>query len=230
LIAAPGVAQEARSGDTTLVEVHAEAATARVPHSGGDLASQLDAQVRIALALPAGVRRAPAEAADSLARVWLADEPDASDAHYWRAVTAGVLAEVVGAREKVRLGRAAWEHAVRALELKPGHAGAHHMLGRIHAGVRRLGWVTRFVASRMGMGELIAEASWEMAEVHLGQAVALAPEEPSHHLELALLLLDLGRPVEARPHLQAVTALPVRDELDAQIQARARGLLADPDR
>lgn len=193
------------------------------------LAAAVDSLVRRALALPAEGRGPAAARADSLASVLLAFRPDAADAHHWRAVTTGLLAEVSGTGDRIRLGRLAYERATTAVELDPTHAGAHHVLGRVHLGVLRLSWIARFFAGRMGLGPLLDAASWDVAEHHLRRAAELAPLEPSFHLELAALLAERGRPEEARPHVRHVLELPAARSMDRDLQERARRLLEDLD-
>jgi tetratricopeptide (TPR) repeat protein len=189
------------------------------------LTAAVDSLVRHAMALPPAGRRPAAARADSLAAVLLAFRPDAADAHHWRAVTAGLLAEASGKAERIRLGRLAYERATTAVELDPAHAGAHHVLGRVHLGLLRLSWIARFFAGRMGLGPLLDTASWDVAEHHLRRAAELAPREPSFHLELGTLLAERGRPEEARPHLRRVLELSAPRGLEGDLRERARRLL-----
>ena len=201
--------------------------TASVEEVERRLAVEVDSLVRHALLLPEDDRRAAALRADSVAAVLVGVRPESADAQHWRAVTSGLLAEVSGPRDKVDLGLRAWERARRAVEIDERHPGAHHVLGRIHTGVLRLNWITRFIASRMGMGELVEAASWEEAHLHLARAVELAPWEPTFHLELAILLAERERPEEARGRLEALLRLPADGPLEARTRERALELLAE---
>ena len=187
----------------------------------------VDSLVREALAVEKEERLGTALAADSAAKVLLAFRPGSADAHQWRAVTTGLLSELVGVRDKIHYGRLSYEEAVTAVELDSTHPGAHHVLGRVHAGVMRLGWLTRFIAGKMGLGEVLDEASWDDAEHHLGRAVELDPDEVTFRLELALVLRERDRHDAAREHLTALLELPSQGRADELAKERAQGMLAE---
>ena len=192
------------------------------------LARRVDSLVTRALVAEGpDARKALALRADSVARFLAAVRPDHAESHFWTAVTAGTLADHAGARAKIALGRRAYEEAARALALDSLPAGANHVVGRIHAGVMRLGWFTRLVAGRIGLGELLGEASWESAVRHLEKGAELEPDRATYRLELALALRDTGDTSGARRELEAVLALPPDDELTRYEQARAREALRE---
>ena len=152
-------------------------------------------------------REALLHQADSLAERRSLAMPDDADALYWRAVTAGLLAETSGAREKIRLGILSMELAEAALVADSTHGGAHHVLGRIHAGVKRLGWFTRLIGGRLGMGPLLDAASWEDAEFHLRRARTLEPENITFRLEYGVALRDMGKEAEAAAEMIELLSL-----------------------
>jgi len=195
--------------------------------SEGRMAATVDSLVRRALLAGEDERKRAASEAHARSHYFVAARPDAADAWRWRAVTGGMLAELSGPQDKVRLGRMAYDSALRALELAPEHAGAHHVLGRLYAGVAELGWLTRFFAARMGMGELIDAASWEDAEHHLRRAVSLDGTDPVYRFDLALLLLERERIEEAVPYLRDLVTARVEDEHERRQQDRARDLLRE---
>jgi hypothetical protein len=77
------------------------------------------------------------------------------------------------------------EQAQRVLALDPEHAGANYMVGKIHASIRRLSGLKRFMAKTLFGGTLLDDASWEEAESRLTTAVRGDPCVPEHHFELA---------------------------------------------
>ena len=85
------------------------------------------------------------------------------------------------------------EEAERILEADPGHSGARHLLGRLHAGIMRMSGIKRFLARTLFGGEVMEGASWEVARRHLEAAAEGAPCLPHHHFELARLYEDTGR-------------------------------------
>ena len=158
----------------------------------------------------------------------VADSLDA-DALYWKAVTAGLLAETAGAREKIRLGTLSMEYAEAALAADSTHAGAHHVLGRIHAGVKRLGWFTRLIGGRLGMGPLIDAATWEDAAVHLLRARELEPDNFTFSLEYAVTLRDMGRKEDAAGELSHLLSLSAQSPVEVAAADRACRILVELD-
>jgi tetratricopeptide (TPR) repeat protein len=116
--------------------------------------------------------------------------------------------------------------AERALELDPHHAGAHHVMGRLHAGAMRLNRVAR-LALRDVLGASVLEgASWEEAERHFREAWRSDPTCPRHAMELGALYLDTDRPALARQVLAQAAHLAPREASDSLAVIRARTLLA----
>jgi tetratricopeptide (TPR) repeat protein len=162
----------------------------------------------------------------SAARAAVALEPGDADAHYWLAASLGLAADVEGGRTKITLAREAYAEALRTLELDSVHGGAHHVVGRMHTGSLRLSWISRLVARGLGLGEILGQASWESADLHLRRAVALDPDPLVHHVELAKLLLERGDEEEAVDILEAVAERSPRHDLDAHYIEEARELLS----
>ena len=154
--------------------------------------------------------------------------PDDVGRRYALAVILGLRANAEGGRSKVQAAAALSEELDAILAVEPDHPGARHMLGRLHAGIRRMSRVTRWLATNVMGGDELASATWEAAEENLAYAEEHAPDVADHHLQLALLYRDTGRPelaaeevahvLEFEPHNtleQAVhdEALRVRSEL-----------------
>lgn len=95
------------------------------------------------------------------------------------------------------------------------------MLGRLHAGVRRMNGVVRFIATRLLGGEALGDASWEEAERHLDFAERHAPEVPDHHLQLARLYHDTDRPALAQAEVEHVLALPAVSPMEQAAREEA---------
>ncbi|MDH3224969.1 MAG: hypothetical protein OEO23_14705 [Gemmatimonadota bacterium] len=198
--------------------------------SGGSQGGGIDSLVASALVQSEEEEReALLHHADSLADQRIKAHPADADALYWRAVTAGLLAETAGAREKIRLGMQAMEFAEAALAADSTHAGAHHVLGRIHAGVKRLGWFTRLIGGRLGMGPLLEAASWEDAELHLRRARTLEPENLTFRLEYAVTLRDMGRDGDAARELAELLTRSAEAPLETAALDRACRILEELD-
>lgn len=149
-----------------------------------------------------------------------------ADGHYMMAVAVGRVALTRGARERVRFARVVRDEALRATELDPRHDGALHVLARWNAEIMRLPGVTKFFAKTFLGASIFNQASWANAVRYFTEAIAIAPDNIYHHLDLAETLIDADRPAEARPHLERVAQLETGcDPEDPAFQRRAAALL-----
>lgn len=134
------------------------------------------------------------------------DAPDDTEARFRLATVIGVRLELDDG-EELELASELHRHAAHLVAVEPRHAGAHHMLGRLHAAVMRLSGFKRFLAKTFVGGELLDRASWAAARRHLELAEALEPCIADHHYELARLLFERGRREDALAEVEHVRAL-----------------------
>jgi hypothetical protein len=167
------------------------------------------------------------QGAVSAARAALADDSSRADTHYWLAATLGLVADNAPGRAKIVAAREAWKQAERTLAIDPMNAGAHHIIGRLHAGVERLPWVQKLIARALGLGAVLRTASWKSAEDELRLAARLDPESLVDQVELAKLLRDRGRVAEGDSILRDVAARTPRNPLDAYYVNEAGELLGE---
>ena len=165
--------------------------------------------------------------AESAARGAVGLAPDRPEGHYLLAVTLGLRIDFVGALQKVRTAQEIREVVTRLLELDPDHAGGHHLLGRLHAGVMRMQPLTRFVARRLTGSGTLKQASWKRAERHLRRAEELEPQVLVHHLELGILYLETGRPERALEEMNHVLARGAVTPVDSLFRLRALEIRSD---
>jgi tetratricopeptide (TPR) repeat protein len=156
--------------------------------------------------------------AEGHAREAVVDHEDNVGRRFALAAVLGMRADREGGRTKVKAASALYEELDVVLALDQDHAEAHYMMGRLHAGVRRMNGVTRWIATNLLGGDTLKKASWEEAERHLAFAVTHAPEVPDHHLQLARVYRDTGRPELAIPELEHVLAM----DLDSPMEREAR--------
>lgn len=169
-------------------------------------------------------KRVLAELHDSLIRE-ARDRPEDVDLQYLLAAVAGSRADVEGGRTRVRMASEMHRRISNVLARDPDHAGAYHLLGRLHAAVLRMDGFTRFVATRiMGGGEL-GGASWDEARLLLEMAVAGAPCVPDHHYELARLYAEQGDVRPAMDRLEDLLTLTRPDGPFADVHRKGRVLL-----
>ena len=162
---------------------------------------------------------------DSLSREVDA-RPDDVELRYLLGVVAGSRADVEGGRTSIALGKEMLGHVEKVLQMDPRHAGAQHLVGRLHAAVLRMDGFTRFVATRLLGGGELGGASWEEARVRLEAAVAGAPCVPDHHYELARLYAERGDIRPAMEQLQDLLALADPEGPYADVHRKGRVLLA----
>jgi hypothetical protein len=158
------------------------------------------------------------------ARAATGDHEDDVGRRFALAVVLGLRADREGGRTKVLAAAELKKELDAILILDPEHARAHGMLGRLHAGVRRMNRVTRWVATNLLGGGELKKATWEEAEGNLAFAEKHAPEVPDHHLQLANLFRDTGRPELALVEVGHVLALPAVSPMELAVRAEAQRL------
>jgi hypothetical protein len=146
---------------------------------------------------------------------------DQTGRRYALAVVLGLRANVEGGRTKVQAAAALSDELDVILAREPDHAGARHMLGRLHAGIRRMSRITRWLATNLMGGEALSRATWEAAEENLVYAEERAPHVPDHHLQLALLYRDTGRPELAAEEVSHVLEIEPRNALEQAVLEEA---------
>jgi hypothetical protein len=163
---------------------------------------------------------------DSLER-YIEGDPEDVHANYLLATALGTRAEVAGGVTKMRFYKAFHDQVEHVLDLDPDHAGAQHLLGRLHAGIMRVDRVTRFIAVRLFGGDQLGKASWEEARRLLEAGASGDPCVPDHHWELARVYADLGLLDLAEDRLFTVLRLGATSPRDENVRGLAVLLLDD---
>ena len=178
-----------------------------------------------ALAAPSGdARLCLLRVAEADARTML--EADTSDvaARYAVAAVLGLRADREEGRDQLRVASALYGELERILAADPEHARARHALGRLQAGVMRMGGLKRWVATRVLDGAILSDASWEAAEANLAFAERVLPDVPDHHYELAHLYGDTGRPELAVEEILHVLGREPRSAMERDTHRKAVAL------
>jgi hypothetical protein len=171
-------------------------------------------------------RKALLRQAEEQARASVVGHEDDIGRRYALAVVLGLRANAEGGQTKVRAASDLSKELDAILAVDPAHAGARHMLGRLHAGIRRMNRVTRWIATNLLGGDELKRATWELAEENLVFAEAQAPGVADHHLQLALLYRDTHRPDLALAELAHVLEFEAASALEAEVLAEAREVRA----
>jgi tetratricopeptide (TPR) repeat protein len=152
--------------------------------------------------------------------------PEGVDGLYWRGAAHGRRAMNAAPGYAAELAQQMFEDAHAILELDPEHGGAHNLLGKLNYEVMSLSRIKRAMG-RLFMGnEALSEASWELAEHHLGRAVEAWPDLVLFQYDLAELLRKRGSEEEAREAYGRVLELPAVHPPDERLQQRAEDYLA----
>lgn len=152
--------------------------------------------------------------------------PDEPNAHFFVAVSSGLLALYEGGKSKISRSVTVKEQAEQTLALDPNHHGAYHVLGRWHRELANVGWVLKALAKLL-YGGVPPGASNEAAVENFKKAIAISPQWIVHYKELGLTYMAMKRWREARQAFEAVLELPVQDHQDEFHKRRAREFLAE---
>lgn len=146
--------------------------------------------------------------------------PENSSVRLSLAVVYGRIALIESNRRKVELSRLIKEEAEAAIRINPREDYAYHVLGRWNYEMANVNPVLKT------MGQAIygrfPEASNEKAAEYFQKAVALAPRQVAHHVELGRTYLILGQKEKAREELEKALALPSSAKDDEATKQRAR--------
>jgi tetratricopeptide (TPR) repeat protein len=163
--------------------------------------------------------------AEVWARTLVRIAPSRADGHFWLAAALGRQSLAAQQIAKAPLAEAAYTAALKVLAIDSLHAGAHNILGRIHAEVRDLPRYHRWVAATILGVRAAKHSSWDSAMVHLRRAAVLDSTVILFRLDLGEALLRAGRRSEAVATLRSATLLRPIHPPDRQLQHRARELI-----
>ncbi len=137
------------------------------------------------------------------------------------AIVLGRRADTEGGQTKIEAASDCHRELEAVLELAPEQPQARYLMGRIYAGVRRMNWVTRWIATNLLGGGELKKATWEAAEEHLLFAERVQSEVSDYHLQLGRLYHDTDRPELALQEVQHILELPATTALEISVHDRA---------
>ena len=128
-------------------------------------------------------------------------------AQYDLSVVFAARSDREGGRRKIAAAVQLQSQAQRVIALVPEHPGAHYLLARLYAAVRRLDRLTRFLASRMLGGQQLLNPPWSHIQLLFEIAERGDPCEAEYHYELARLYRDQRALEQSNTELQHVLDL-----------------------
>lgn len=155
--------------------------------------------------------------------------PEEPNAHFFLAVSSGLIALFEGGKKKINRSKMIRAEAERTLDLDPRHDGAYHLLGRWHREVANLSWFLK-AAAKVIYGGVPPGASNESAVENFRKAIEIRPEWINHHLQLGMAYMKMKKWQAARACFEKVLALPVADHQDGTHKKTAKKLLAKTNR
>jgi tetratricopeptide (TPR) repeat protein len=150
--------------------------------------------------------------------------PDTGNAHFFVAVTSGLLGLHESGKQKLARSKIVKEEAEKTLQLDPNHHGAYHVLGRWQREVANLSWVLK-VAAKIMYGGVPPGASNEGSVENFKKAIAISPQWINHHKELGLTYLAMKEWQLAEQEFKLALELPIADHQDEFHKRECRRLL-----
>jgi tetratricopeptide (TPR) repeat protein len=140
------------------------------------------------------------------------------------AICYGKLGGYSDTRTKIEYSRLVKQHAEEALALDPNYDYAHHVLGQWNYSVATLGAASKFFVKLIYGG--LPDATTAAGVKFLQRSVELAPQLPSHKVELGFAYLADKQTAAAKKVLEEALAMPKVEKYDDEAKARAREALA----
>jgi hypothetical protein len=159
--------------------------------------------------------------AEQYARRAVVANPGDAEGHFHLARSLGRTALSLGKRDRVKYAGEVRAHALEALERRPKHAGALHVMGVWNAEIMRLSGLQRFAAKNLLGGKVFGEANWKEAVRYMEAAVAAEPERIVHRIDLAEIYEDVGDKAKARAQYEFIGRASVLDAKDPTYKRQA---------
>ncbi|MFQ5863895.1 MAG: hypothetical protein ACE5IW_01545 [bacterium] len=150
--------------------------------------------------------------------------PDTANAHFFVAVSSGLLALYEGGKAKIQRSQEVKAEVEKTLQFNPNHHGAYHVLGRWHRELASLSWVEKLLA-KIIYGGVPPGASYEAAVVNFKKAIEIKPSWINHHKELGLTFMAMKKWDLAIQEFETLLELPIADHQDEFHKHKCRKFL-----
>ena len=159
----------------------------------------------------------------SYARRAVALAPKDSEAHLSIAICHAKALELYSSKEKMDALRQVKTSTDKALALNSNNDLAWYILGRWHEKIAELGTVKRKVAE-FAYGSL-PKATNEDAVKCFRKAISINPNRSPYNIDLGIVYAAMGKPSDARKHIEMGLAQPNKGKDDPEAKKRGRDLL-----
>ena len=159
------------------------------------------------------------------ARKAMAVDSTDTNSNFVLAAALGRKAMISGPNERVSASREIKKYAERAIASDSTHAGAWHVLGRLHFKLANLGFAERLAANTLFGG--IPDASEEKAVQFLEKAVELEPDLIIYYFDLARVYRHVGKIDKAADTCRQALGLEPITPDDDGFQQKCRNLLTN---
>jgi tetratricopeptide (TPR) repeat protein len=163
--------------------------------------------------------------AEEYARKSVALDSTSSKGHAWLAASLGMMADNIGAKEKLKKAEEIKKQLDKALKLNPNDETALSILGSYYREAAGIGWFRRFMGNAF-VGKM-PEGNRELAEKAFRKAISIDPRIIRNYHELALLCIDTGRKQEAISLLISGLEKPVLFPSDRRRIIEMRSLMKE---
>ncbi len=149
--------------------------------------------------------------------------PDTANAHFFLAVSSGLIALYEGGKTKVELSKLVEKEAIKTLQIDPRHHGAYHVLGRWNREIASLDWFLKTFAKIVYGG--LPSASFQKAVEYFKKAIEIKPDWIEHHKELGITYMKMKQWRLAKKEFETALQLPIQDHMDAFHKKQCREFL-----
>ena len=161
--------------------------------------------------------------AEEFARKSVSLDSTSSKGHAWLAASLGMMADNIGAKEKLKKANEIKSELDKSLRLNPNDETALSILGSYYREASGIGWFKRLMGNTF-VGKM-PQGNNELAEKAFRKAISIDPRIIRNFHELALLCLDTGRKQEAVSLLMSGLEKPVLFPSDRRRIVEMRTLL-----
>ncbi len=164
------------------------------------------------------------ETSKSTADKALALNKNSADAYFVKALAAGRMAQISGAKQRVAMLKDIKFNSEKCVTLDPKHAGGYHLLGRLNYRVSNLSAAEK-TAANLILGGVPKGMSNENAVKFFEKSCSIRPDYILYWKDLALAYVKVKNKPKAIAALKKALSLPVKTEDDPGYKLSCKSML-----